>query len=125
LAAWIPGSTESADLGSEASRAGSTLTFVINARRLLEEEIASFTESADKTIEVQECVLLLEAQRRGRRVGASPIKWPETLDVTTIRLDRGTRGPHIQLCASPGGSVMITVTRPRRSPTWRRPRLVV
>ena len=52
LAAWIPGSTESADLGSEASRAGSTLTFVINARRLCEEQIASFAKPADETIEV-------------------------------------------------------------------------
>ena len=125
LAAWILGSTESADLGSESSRAGSTLTFLINARRLCEGEIASFARPAGETIEVHECLLLLEAQRKGRRVGASPIKWPETLDVTTIRLERGTRSPQIQLCASPGGSVMITVTRPRRSPTWRRPRLVV
>ena len=125
LAAWILGSTESADLGSESSRAGSTLTFLINARRLCDGEIASFARPAAETIEVHECLLLLEAQRKGRRVGASPIKWPETLDVTTIRLERGTRSPQIQLCASPGGSVIITVTRPRRSPTWRRPRLVV
>jgi len=125
LAAWSPGSTDSADLGSEASRAGSTLTFVINARRLCEEEIASSAKPAAETIEVRECVLLLEAQRKGRRVGASPIRWPETLDMTTINLERGKRSPYIQLCASPGGSVMISVTRPRRSPTWRRPRLVV
>jgi hypothetical protein len=125
LAAWILGSTESSDLGSESSRAGSTLTFLINARRLCEGEIASFARPAGETIEVHECLLLLEAQRKGRRVGASPIKWPEALDVTTIRLERGTRSPQIQLCASPGGSVMITVTRPRRSPAWRRPRLVV
>ena len=93
LTAWISGSAESADFGSEASRAGSTLTFVINARRLSEEGIASVAKPADQTIEVHEYVLLLEAQRKGRRVGASPIKWPETLDVTTVRLDRGTRSP--------------------------------
>jgi hypothetical protein len=77
------------------------------------------------SIEKRQWVLLLEGQRRGKRIGASPITWPEALEQTAIRLDRESRNRHIQLGATPGGSVMITLTRPMRSQMWHRPRLVV
>ena len=93
------------------SRAGSTLTFVVNARQLWREGIATAGGSSDGTIEQREWVLLVEAMKKGRRVGASPITWPETLELATIRVDRGSKSPHVQLGATPGGSVMITVTR--------------
>jgi len=125
LAVWLPGTTDLVDLGSEESRVRSTLTFVISARQLWDKEIASPEKPADGRIEPCEWVLLLEAQKRGRRIGVSPIAWPEALPLPAIRLDRGSRHPRIQLGATPGGSVMITVARPRRSPPWHRPRLVV
>jgi glycosyltransferase involved in cell wall biosynthesis len=122
LAAWLPGTTEFIDLGPETSRVGSTLTFTINTRQLWHEEIAP---AVDSTIEQGQRVLLVEAQQRGRRVGASPIRWPETLELTAIHVDRGARNSQMQLGTTPGGSVMITLARPRRSPMWHRPRLVV
>jgi glycosyltransferase involved in cell wall biosynthesis len=125
LAAWRPGTTDFVDLGSEESHVRSTLTFVISARQLWDKEIASPEKPADGRIELCQWVLLLEAQKRGRRIGASPIAWPEEVPSPAIRLGRETRNPQIQLGATPGGSVMITVARPRRSPPWHRPRLVV
>ena len=125
LAAWRPGTTDFVDLGSEESRVRSTLTFVISARQLWDKEIASPEKPGDGRIELRQWVLLLEAQKRGRRTGASPIAWPEAVPLPAIRLDRETRNPRIHLGATPGGSVMITVARPRRSPPWHRPRLVV
>jgi hypothetical protein len=124
LAAWVPGTTQFVDLGPETSRFGTTLTFTINIRQLWAEEVASSDAPADRKMKQHQRVLLVEAQRRGRRVGASPIRWPETLELAAIRFDREVRNPQIQLGATPGGSVMITM-RPRRSPIWHRPRLVV
>jgi glycosyltransferase involved in cell wall biosynthesis len=125
LAAWLPAADEFVDLGSEVSRVGSTLTCVVNTRQLWREGIATFGESADGSIEQRQWVLLVEAQRKGRRIGASPITWPETLELAAIRLEQVSRSPHIQLGATSGGSVMITMTRPKRSTVWHRPRLVV
>jgi len=125
LAAWLPGTTEFVDLGSETSRAGTTLTFTINVRQLWTDETDSTDAPTDGRIEQFHRVLLVEARRKGRRVGASPIRWPETLELTTIRVDREPRNREIQLGSTPGGSVMITVKRPSRSPNWHRPRLVV
>jgi poly(ribitol-phosphate) beta-N-acetylglucosaminyltransferase len=124
LGAWLPGTTEFVDLGPETSRVGTTLTFTINIRQLFD-EVASSDVPADSKIEHSHRVLLVESQRRGRRVGASPIRWPETLELAAIRFDRKARNPQIQLGATPGGSVMITVRQPKRSPIWHRPRLVV
>jgi glycosyltransferase involved in cell wall biosynthesis len=125
LAAWLPAADDFVDLGPEVSRVGSTLTFVVNTRQLWREGIATCSGSGDGTIEQRQWVLLVEAQRKGRRIGASPITWPETLELAAIRLERVSRSPHIQLGATSGGSVMITMTRPKRSTVWHRPRLVV
>jgi Glycosyl transferase family 2 len=126
LAAWSPGSsTNFVDLGPEQSRVRSTLTFVFNARRLWDKEIAPPGKSADGSLELCEWVLLLEAQKNGRRIGASPITCPEAVALPAIRLDRQPLTSRIQLGVTPRGSVMITATRPRRSPAWHRPRLVV
>jgi glycosyltransferase involved in cell wall biosynthesis len=125
LAAWLPVAGDFVDLGPDVSRVGSTLTFVVNTRQLWREGIASLSESEDGAIEERHWVLLVEAQRKGRRIGASPITWPETLELAALRLERVSRSPHIQLGATPGGSVMITMTRPKRSTVWHRPRLVV
>ncbi len=125
LSAWLPGTKDFIDLGQEMSRVGSTLTFVINTRQLWRECAANSDPPVSGSIEKRQWVLLLEGQRRGKRIGASPIMWPETLEQTAIRLDRESRSRHIQLGATPGGSVMITLTRPMRSQMWHRPRLVV
>jgi hypothetical protein len=98
---------------------------VINTRQLWRECAATSDPPVDGSIEKRQWVLLLEGQRRRKRIGASPITWPETLEQTAIRLDRESRNRHIQLGATPGGSVMITLTRPMRSQMWHRPRLVV
>jgi hypothetical protein len=104
---------------------GSTLTFVINTRQLWREGTANSSPPVDGSNAKRQWVLLLAGQRRGKRIGASPIMWPETLEQTAIRLDRESRSRHIQLGATPGGSVMITMTRPKRSQMCHRPRLVV
>jgi hypothetical protein len=124
LAAWLPGSVNFVDLGSAASRIGSTLTFKISPRQLWREETASDDVPADSG-DQRRWILLLQAQRKDTLIGASPITWPETLDHQTIRLDRRGRNPHMELGTTAGGSVMITMRRPKRSATWHRPRLVV
>ena len=125
LAAWLPGADDFVDLGPEVSRVGSTLTFVVNTRQLWREGIATAGGSSDGAIEQRQWVLLVEALKKGRRIGASPITWPETLELAAIRVDRLSKSPHVQLGATSGGSVMITVTQPKRSTVWHRPRLVV
>jgi poly(ribitol-phosphate) beta-N-acetylglucosaminyltransferase len=124
LAAYLPGSTEFVDLGAEVSRVGSTLTFTINARQLWREDVA-LDKPGEGILGQCQWVLLLESQKKGRRVGASPIRWPETLELPALRVEHEARDPHIRLGATPGRSLMITVARPRRPATWRRPRLVV
>jgi hypothetical protein len=125
LAGWLPGTTDFVDLGPAVSRVGSTFTFMINTRQLWRERITTSDGSADGAVEQRQWILLVQAQRKGRRIGASPITWPETLELAAIRLERVSRSPQVQLGTSQGGSVMITVTRPKRSPVWHRPRLVV
>ena len=125
LAAWLPGADDFVDLGPEVSRVGSTLTFVVNTRQLWREGIATAGGSSDGAIEQREWVLLVEAMKKGRRIGASPITWPETLELAAIRVDRVSKSPCVQLGVTSGGSVMITVTQPKRSTVWHRPRLVV
>jgi len=125
LAGWLPGTTDFVDLGPAVSRVGSTLTFMINTRQLWRDGITVSDGSVDGAIEQRQWVLLVQAQRKDKRIGASPITWPETLELAAIRLERVSRSPQVQLGASQGGSVMITVTRPKRSPAWHRPRLVV
>jgi len=125
LAGWLPGTTDVVDLGPAVSRVGSTFTFMINTRQLWRERITTSDGSADAGVEQRQWILLVQAQRKGRRIGASPITWPETLELAAIRLERVSRSPQVQLGTSQGGSVMITVMRPKRSPVWHRPRLVV
>jgi hypothetical protein len=124
LGAWLPGSADFVDLGPAAARIGSTLTFKISPRQLWQQDTASddlHTGSSDQ----RQWIMLLMAQRRDTMIGASPIMWPETLEHGTFRLDRRGRHPQIQLGSTAGRSVMITMRRPKRSPTWHRPRLVV
>jgi poly(ribitol-phosphate) beta-N-acetylglucosaminyltransferase len=124
LGAWLPGSADFVDLGPAAARIGSTLTFKISPRQLWQQDTASDdlrTGSSDQ----RQWIMLLMAQRRDTMIGASPIMWPETLEHGTFRLDRRGRHPQIQLGSTAGRSVMITMRRPKRSPTWHRPRLVV
>jgi hypothetical protein len=113
LAAVLPGSSNSVDLGLAASRAGSTLTFKISARRLLH----GMTDQ-------RQWVLLLQAKRKGKVMAASPIMVPsETLRPSAARAEGGNS--RLQVGATPRESVVVTVKRPRRMPAWHRPRLVV
>jgi hypothetical protein len=98
---------------------------MINTRQLWRDGITVSDGSVDGASEQRQWVLLVQAQRKDKRIGASPITWPETLELAAIRLERVSRSPQVQLGATQGGSVMITVTRPKRSPAWHRPRLVV
>jgi hypothetical protein len=119
LAGWLPGGTDFVDLGSVASRVGSTLTFKINSRQLWQEEMASSDDRGQ-----QQWTLLLRALRRGIMTGASPITWPVTLEQAGIRLDSDSRNPQIELGITSGRSVLITARRPKRSLNWHRLRLV-
>ena len=125
LAGWLAGSSDFVDLGSAVSRIGSTLTFKINPRQLWKEEIASSDDALEGSSEQRQWILLLRAQRKGTMIGASPIIWPSSLESEAIHLEREARNPQIQLGRTADRSVMITIRRPKRSPTWHRPRLVV
>jgi hypothetical protein len=107
------------------SRIGSTLTFKINPRQLWKEETASSDDALEGSSEQRQWILLLRAQRKGTMIGASPIIWPSSLESEAIHLEREARNPQIQLGSTADRSVMITIRRPKRSPTWHRPRLVV
>jgi hypothetical protein len=122
LAGWLPGSTDFVDFGSAVSRAGSTLTFKISLRRLWQE--AATPSDGPRTNEQRQWTLLLRAQRRGIMIGASPITWPDALELAALRPPK-TRTSRVQLGATPGRSVMITVRRPKRSLMWHRLRLAV
>jgi hypothetical protein len=112
LAAWFRGRPDFVDLGPEASRAGTMLTFKISARRLLHDEFDS-----------SDAVLLLQAERKGTIMAASPIMIPsDTIRPTAIRTEEMRNG-RIQVGATPRGSIVVTVKRPRRLPVWHRPRL--
>ena len=125
LAGWLAGSTDFVDLGSAVSRIGSTLTFKINPRQLWKEETASSDAAVVRSGEQRQWILLLRAQRKGTMIGASPITWPDSLESGAIHLEREARNSQVQLGSTAGGSVMITLRRPKRSTTWHRPRLVV
>jgi glycosyltransferase involved in cell wall biosynthesis len=126
LAGWLDGSADFVDLGSPVSRIGSTLTFKVSPRQLWKEEIASVNDaSAAASSEQRQWILLLRSQRKGAMIGASPIAWPKSLEAGAIHFEREARNSQIQLGSTAAGSVMITVRRPKRSPTWHRPRLVV
>jgi hypothetical protein len=126
LAGWLPGSADFVDLGSAVSRVGATLTFKISPRQLRRKETSSSDDSEIRGHEQQQWILLLRAQRKGTMIGASPIIWPEALELAAIGTGRHTGSPELQLSPTPGGSVMITMRQPKRSPTWHhRPRLVV
>jgi poly(ribitol-phosphate) beta-N-acetylglucosaminyltransferase len=125
LAAWSPGSPDFVDLGPEASRAGPILTFKISTRRFLRDEFASSNGSGNGTTDQHQWVLLLQAERRGTIVAASPIMAPsDPLRPAATRAEE-TRDGRIQVGATPRGSVVVTVKRARRLPAWHRPRLVV
>jgi glycosyltransferase involved in cell wall biosynthesis len=122
LAGWLPGNTDFIDFGSPVSRAGSVQTFKISLRRLWRELPAP--SDALLSTEQRQWTLLLRAQRRGTMIGASPITWPDALELAAIR-PRRARSPRVQLGASQGRSVMITVRRTKRSLMWHRLRLAV
>jgi glycosyltransferase involved in cell wall biosynthesis len=124
LAAWLPGSPTFVDLGPADSRAGSTLTFKISARRFLHDKSAS-SDGPGCVTNQRQWVLLLRTERKGRLIAASPVMVPsETLRPAAAR-EAGTRDSRIQVGATPQGSIVVTVRRPRRMPVWHRPRLVV
>jgi len=126
LAAWLPGSATFVDLGPEISRVGSTLTFKISARRFLHDESAFSAGRGAAVTDQRQWVLLLQAERKGKVMGASPIMVPsETLRPAATRAEEETRGSRIQVGVTPRGSAVVTVKRPRRMPAWHRPRLVV
>jgi hypothetical protein len=57
-------------------------------------------------------------------MAACPIMVPsETLRPAATRAGEA-RGGRIQVGATPRGSIVVTVKRPRRFPVWHRPRLV-
>jgi hypothetical protein len=126
LAAWLPGSPNLVDLGPEISRVRSTLTFKISARRFLHDESAFSAARGAGVADQRQWVLLLQAERKGKVMGASPIMVPsETLRPAATRAEEETRGSRIQVGATPRGSAVVTVKRRRRMPAWHRPRLVV
>ena len=122
LAAWAPGGQNFVDLGPEVSRAGPILLFKISARRFWHDEFGSSNGSGNGTTDQRQWVLLLQAERKGTIVAASPIM--ALSDPVATRAEE-TRDGRIQVGATPRGSVVVTVTRTRRLPAWHRPRLVV
>jgi glycosyltransferase involved in cell wall biosynthesis len=127
LAGRLPGSPDFVDLGSEASRAGSTLIFKISTRRFLHDESSSTTSDGSPAgvTDQRQWVLLLRAQRKGQVMAASPIMVPSETLRSAGAAGIGTRDARIQVGATPAGSVVVTVKRPRQVPAWHRPRLVV
>jgi hypothetical protein len=124
LAAWHLGSSDFVDLGPEASRAGPIRTFKISARRLHDEFVSS-NGSGNGTTDQHQWILLLQAERKGTIVAASPILVPsDTLRSAATRAEE-TRDGRIQVGATPRGSAVVTVKRTRRLPAWHRPRLVI
>jgi poly(ribitol-phosphate) beta-N-acetylglucosaminyltransferase len=125
LGAWLPGSPDFVDLGPEVSRADPIRTFKISARRFLHDEYLSSNGSGNGTTDQRQWILLLQAEKRGTIVAASPIMVPtDTLRPATTKAEE-TRDGRIQIGATPRGSVVVTVKRARRLPAWHRPRLVV
>jgi hypothetical protein len=125
LGAWLPGSPDFVDLGPEVSRADPIRTFKISARRFLHDEYLSSNGSGNGTTDQRQWILLLQAEKRGTIVAASPIMVPtDTLRAATTKAEE-TRDGRIQIGATPRGSVVVTVKRARRLPAWHRPRLVV
>jgi glycosyltransferase involved in cell wall biosynthesis len=125
LAAWFPGSPNFVDLGTAASRAGSTLTFKISPRRFLLDKSASSDGPAAGVTHQRQWVLLLRAERKGRLIAASPVMVPSEILRPAAARGEGARDSRIQVGATPQGSIVVTVKRPRRMPAWHRPRLVV
>jgi Glycosyl transferase family 2 len=126
LAAWHPDNPDFVDLGTEASRMGPILTFKISARRLLDDEFVFSNGSGNGRTDQRQWVLLLQAERKGMIVAASPIMVPsDTLRAAATTRHEETRDGRIQVGSTPGGSVVVTVKRTRRLPAWHRPRLVV
>ena len=124
LAAWLPDSPDFVDLGPEASRLGSTLTFKISTRRFLRDESASSEHVGDGLSNKRQWVLLLQAATKGKMMAASPIMVP-TDALSPAGANAETRDSRIQVGATPRGSVVVTAIRTSRSPVWHRHRLVV
>jgi glycosyltransferase involved in cell wall biosynthesis len=125
LAGWQPGSSDFVDLGLAVSEIGSMLTFKISLRQLWSEEALPSEGLHASGSEQRHWIALLRTERKGTMIGASPIIWPQGLKIPATHLARHTRNPQIQFGNTPGGSLMITLSRPKRSPAWHRPRLVV
>jgi hypothetical protein len=124
LAAWLPDSRDFVDLGPEASRLGSTLTFKISARRFLPDESASSEHVGDGVSNKRQGVLLLQAATKGKLMAASPITVP-TDGLRPAAAQAKTRDSRIQVGATPRGSVVVTARRTSRSLFWHRHRLAV
>jgi len=114
LAAWHCDRPDFVDLGSEVARAGSTLTFTISAPQLEHKEINSSDDPEERAPQSLRWLLLLQAQRRGTTIAASPIIWPsDTFQPVAGWAVRATRNPRIQLGATPRGSVVVKALSPR------------
>jgi hypothetical protein len=124
LAAWLPDSPDFVDLGPEASRRGSMLTFKISARRLLRDVPAWSEHLGDGHSTKRQWVLLLQAGTKGRMTAASPIAVASDA-FRPAAANCETRDSRIQVGATPRGLVVVTAMRTSRPPLWHRHRLVV
>jgi glycosyltransferase involved in cell wall biosynthesis len=126
LAAWLPGTADFLDLGPAESRSGVTLTFTINMSQFSRNEVVAAEGLDEGRTKERQWILLLQLERKGKIIGASPIMLAsETLQPAAIRAKAETRDAVIQMGATPRGSLLVTLARPRRSAAWHRPRLVV
>jgi hypothetical protein len=117
LAAWHPDNPDFVDLGTAASRMGPILTFKISARRLLDDEFVFSNGSGNGTTDQRQWVLLLQAERKGMIVAASPIMVPsDPLRAAATTRPEETRDGRIQVGSTPGGSVVVTVAGVASSP---------
>jgi hypothetical protein len=125
LAAWFPGRPDFVDLGTggfprrlradvQDQRSPATATM---------SSLAS-DASGNGTTDQRQWVLLLQAERMGTIMAASPIMIRGDSTRPTATRAEQTRDGRIQVGATPRESVVVTVKRPRRSPVWHRLRLV-
>jgi Glycosyl transferase family 2 len=124
LAGWLPDSPDFVDLGPEASRRGSALTFKISARRFLRDEPASFEHLGDGLNTKRQWVLLLRASIKGKMTAASPIVVPSEA-LQPLAASGEMRDFRVQVSTTPRGMVMVTAMRTSRPSLWHRHRLVV
>ena len=77
LAAWLPDSPDFVDLGPEASRLGSTLTFKISTRRFLRDESASSEHVGDGRQQQASMGPAVAGGNKGKNDGRQPDHGPD------------------------------------------------